>query len=39
MKYAMLIYAKPGSHEELAEDDYRATAKSHRLIRRRAREP
>ncbi len=24
MKYALLIYSKPGSHEELPEDEYRA---------------
>jgi hypothetical protein len=24
MKYALLIYSKPGSHEALSEDDYRA---------------
>jgi hypothetical protein len=25
MKYALLIYSKPGSHEELSEDEYKAT--------------
>jgi hypothetical protein len=24
MKYALLIYSKPGSHESLSEDDYKA---------------
>ena len=24
MKYALLIYTKPGSHEELAEDEYQS---------------
>ncbi len=25
MKYALLIYSKPGSHEALSEDEYKAT--------------
>jgi hypothetical protein len=26
MKYAMLIYPKPGSHEELGEDEYKSVS-------------
>ena len=34
MKYAMLIYSKPGSHEELSEQDYRAALGEYEAISR-----
>ena len=32
MKYAMLIYAEPGSHEALGEDGYAAVMKEYRAL-------
>jgi hypothetical protein len=32
MKYALLIYSKPGSHESLAEDEYAAVRQEYMAI-------
>lgn len=33
MRYALLIYAKPGSHEALAEDEYKAIHREYLALR------
>jgi hypothetical protein len=37
MKYALLIYPKPGSHEALAEDDYKSVSAEYLALREDAR--